>query len=742
MTIRFLITVFLLSFGAKAWGQIPGLPGFGDDGTVAEVISEATEVEPGDYFQVALKLGLQPHFHAYFQNPGSLGTAPLIKWTLPEGFTGGETEFPLPQAITSEVGGQPVVLYGYEGEVVFLYQVSVDEGVAPGTMAEVKGVAEWQVCDDQGCFPESHEFSFQVKVGEATVMNPARVEFFEKARARLAKDGTASWIATAVEEDDVITLTVKVPAGVEVKKPVEFFSLDQQIDSQAEYSVETGKERIVFSLPRNQGTEKLGISAAEVRDTMSGVVTFVNEDGQRVGYEILGSLQTSAVAAAGRGSGLGFLPATAEERAAGAKVYDPEARPERILLTGREEKKETFWSVMPFIFLGGLILNLMPCVFPVLGIKVMGFVEQAGEDRRKVKIHGLTFTLGLLIAMWILASVIMSLKLNWGDQMTNPTFLAGVIILFLLLALNLYGVFEIGTSLTGVGGELQSKKGYSGSFFSGILTTLVATPCSGPFLGSSMAFALSQPPAKAFLIFTVFGLGIAFPYLFLSFFPALIAKLPRPGNWMVSFKQIMAFFVMAAAVFFMGSYQKLVGPDHFNLFLFALLLIGLGAYFYGRWGIFHTPKVSRLVNGFALGGLMIVGGFWWAFSTAKPPKPGLAWKEWYPGIMEVSRPEGRIVWVDYTADWCATCILNKKRVFSDQKVLDRLEELNVLLIKADNTERVPEIATDLKRYGRSGLPTNVVAPADPNAPVILMPEVFGPDDALQALEMARTLKGK
>jgi thiol:disulfide interchange protein DsbD len=254
--------------------------------------------------------------------------------------------------------------------------------------------------------------------------------------------------------------------------------------------------------------------------------------------------------------------------------------------------------------------------------------------------------------MWILAAFIISLKLDWGQQLANPIFLGTMIIVFFLMGLNLYGVFEIGTSMTSVGGELQGKKGYSGSFFSGALTTLVATPCSGPFLGAVMAFALSQDnKVIQFAVFTVFGLGIASPYILLSFFPALIKKLPRPGAWMETFKQVMAFFVFATAVFFMKGYLKLVGDDHFNVFLFALCLIGLGVYMYGRYGNQAITKTKRYVTGFGLAGLMTVGGIAWAYSTAKPPEPGLAWNEWYPGIMEQSRSKKRIIWVDYTADW-------------------------------------------------------------------------------------------
>ena len=407
---------------------------------------------------------------------------------------------------------------------------------------------------------------------------------------------------------------------------------------------------MILSLARNEGNEHLSISAGKVQDSLSGLLVFQTELGEG-SVELTTPLTPDADVSAGGGQLSAFVSATDADRKAGLEVYDVDARPEAVLLGGAKEKKVTFFSSLGLVFVGGLILNLMPCVFPVLGLKVMSFVSQAGEDESKIKVHGMVFGLGLLIAMWVLAAIIISLKLDWGQQLANPYFLATMIIFFFLMGLNLYGVFEVGTSMTSVGGDLQAKKGYSGSFFSGVLTTLVATPCSGPFLGAAMAFALAQPPAKAFVIFTVFGLGIASPYILLSFFPALIKKLPRPGAWMESFKQVMSFFVFATAVFFMKGYMKLVGDSHFNIFLFALLLIGLGAYIYGRWGTVMVPKAKRFMTGYGLAAVLTLGGLTWAYSTSKPPKPGLAWNEWYPGIMELSRPKKRIVWVDYTADW-------------------------------------------------------------------------------------------
>lgn len=646
---RFLTFILLTLMAPLASAQDP----FGDSAflaaeTTATIKPEASQIAPGDYFHVAFTLDLQPKFHAYFKNAGTIGDPPAVEWELPDGFTARELEFPLPKAFTSKSTGVETVGYGYEGKVTFMAEIVVDENLEAGKEFTIKGNFNWQECDET-CILGDKDFSFTIKTGEETVMVEADEEFFEEAGEKLPADSSA-WGFLATEKSNVITLRAIFPEGMELSEPVYFFSADQQIDSQVDQEVEIGDSEILLTLNRNEGNEELFIAAGKVQETLSGLLT-VQTDYGPIGVNVSAPFIPDADVQAG-GVGEKVIRASKEDREAGLELYDIDARPDVVLLGGAKEEEVTFLSSLGLVFLGGLILNLMPCVFPVLGLKIMGFVSQAGEDEDKIKVHGLVFGLGLLITMWILAAFIISLELDWGQQLANPVFLGTMIIVFFLMGLNLYGVFEIGTSMTSVGGELQAKKGYSGSFFSGALTTLVATPCSGPFLGAVMAFALSQDnKAIQFAVFTVFGLGIASPYIVLSFFPALIKKLPRPGAWMETFKQVMAFFVFATAVFFMKGYLKLVGDDHFNVFLFALCLIGLGVYIYGRYGNQAVAQTKRFVTGFGLAGVMTVGGLAWAYSTAKPPEPGLAWNEWYPGIVEQSRAKKRIIWVDYTADW-------------------------------------------------------------------------------------------
>lgn len=349
-----------------------------------------------------------------------------------------------------------------------------------------------------------------------------------------------------------------------------------------------------------------------------------------------------------------------------AKLYNANSKINYVTLGDTGET--TLLTALFGAFVGGFLLNLMPCVFPVLGIKVMGFVQQADSEPRKIRLHGLAFTAGLVASMWVLAGFILALKLvwgqevNWGQQMGNSYFVAAMIVLLFLLGLNMAGVFEIGTSLTRLGGVTQGKKGYSSSFLSGVLTTLIATPCSGPFLGAAMGYTLGQPAGIAMILFTVFALGISLPYLILSMFPSLIHKLPRPGAWMETFKVTMAFLLFATVAWFMQTFGSQTGADGLSWLAMALVVLALAAYFYGHWSQPHLAAKTRYTWGLMLP-LVIAGiGLWMTYDAAAHTNhansslvtnsDGVAWRPWRPGIVEhTTGKKNRVVFVDYTADW-------------------------------------------------------------------------------------------
>ncbi len=434
-----------------------------------------------------------------------------------------------------------------------------------------------------------------------------------------------------------------------------------------------------------------------------------------------------------------------EEIAEMLSLYNPD---EKIYI--RDQKVTTIWTALIGAFIGGMLLNLMPCVFPVLGLKVMGFVEQAGSDPKKIRIHGIVFTLGLVASMWVLASIILILKnvykiqINWGTQMGNPYFVVSIIVLLFLLGLNMAGVFEIGTSLTRVGGSTQGKKGYTSSFLSGVLTTLIATPCSGPFLGVAMAYTFAQPAAIAMFLFTIFALGIAFPYIVLAFFPAMINRMPRPGAWMHTFKVTMAFALFATVAFFMQTFGAQTGTDGLSWLVMALVVLGLAAFFYGTWSPAFVKPVKRFAFGFVLPAAIALLAGWMCYDAAQYRQMAtsvhrdgdLPWQEWNPGKIEyMLKNEPRIIWVDYTASWCPTCINNKYWIFSDPRVLARVKELDVQLVKVDDSLMEDRIRVDLVRTGRVTIPVNLFYPPNyPAEPAILLEAVITTGQALKALD--------
>lgn len=390
----------------------------------------------------------------------------------------------------------------------------------------------------------------------------------------------------------------------------------------------------------------------------------------------------------------------------------------------------SFGVYLLFAFIGGLILNIMPCVFPVLGIKIMSVVQQAGEDRRRVLLHGLAYTFGILLCFWALGGLVISLGKAWGFQLQSPDFVFGLAAFFLVFALNMAGLFEIGASAVGVGADLQAKQGLSGSFFSGLLATVVATPCSAPFLGPALGFAVTLPALQALLMFSCIGLGLASPFLLLSLMPGLVAKLPRPGAWMESFKQGMSFLLFGTVAFLVWVLTGMVEGQPLLFTLLGLVVIALGCWIYGRWSLPHKPtRTRRLAVVLAL--LALAGGLalGWPQVEKGAPGPagsqvenGLTWQAWSPEKVAELRAAGQPVYIDFTAKWCLTCQVNK-RVYKDAGLQKLIAEKKVVLLKADWTNEDPRITEALSALGKAAVPVNVLYLPGQDAPVIL-PELL------------------
>lgn len=380
--------------------------------------------------------------------------------------------------------------------------------------------------------------------------------------------------------------------------------------------------------------------------------------------------------------------------------------------TGGAEEKRSFGFYLFAAFVGGLILNIMPCVFPVLGIKIMSVVRQAGEDKTQVLLHGLAYTAGILLCFMLLGGVVVSLGKSWGFQLQSPGFIYSLAAFFLVFGLNMAGVFEIGASAVGVGAELQARQGLSGSFFTGLLAVVVATPCSAPFLGTALAFAVSLAVGPALLMFAMIGLGLAAPFLLLSLLPGLVAALPRPGAWMESFKQGMSFLLFGTVLYMLWVLTGMVEGLPLLFGFFGLVLVAAACWIYGRWCPPHRKSGVRLTAGIVALALLAAG------LSSGWPRPEHHWEEWSPERVSELRKQGVPVYVDFTAKWCFTCQVNK-RVYKSREIRNQITAKNIALLRADWTNEDPLITDALAALGKAAVPVNVLYVPGREEPVIL-----------------------
>jgi len=423
-----------------------------------------------------------------------------------------------------------------------------------------------------------------------------------------------------------------------------------------------------------------------------------------------------------------LAPATSAAKPATNKALEPATAP-AATPAAPPKIPLTFAELLLYAFLGGLILNIMPCVFPVLGIKVTSVVQQAGEDRRKVVLHGLMYTVGVLLSFWVLGGLAIALNKGWGSQLQSPAFNFFLAAFFLIFALNMAGLFEIGTSAIGVGSGLQSKGGLGGSFFSGLLATVVATPCSAPFLGTALGATLAMPASQSMLIFTLIGLGLASPFLLLSLFPGLISALPRPGAWMESFKQGMSFLLFGTVGFMLYVLTNQIEGLPVLFAILSLVLIALGCWIYGRWALPHksarTQNIARLLTFLA-----IAGGLWFGLPSASAKRShaeetvnlkdpdALHWETWSPEKVAALRAAKQPVYIDFTASWCWTCQVNK-RVYSDTGLRALFKQHKVATLKADWSDENETIRLALEALGKRAVPVNVLYIPGAEEPFIL-----------------------
>ena len=658
----------------------------------ASLVSADASVEAGRPLTVALRLVHEPTWHTYWVNPGT-GLPTTLKWRLPPGWKAGDIEWPAPRLIKDSRGN--IVGNGYEGDVLLPVTLTPPADLAPGTTVDLPVDAEWLMCQDV-CIPGNKKLSLSLPVSAGEPQpDPS---WGTKVRAVVAQLPAAdpAWTLSATRTAAAVTLVVRAGAGAPAIPAggLHFFSVDGTVAyDQPQTAKSDGAGGYLLSLPIDPNGPKDA-------PRLVGVLTSTS------GWRADGSLPGLSVDVA-----FGAAPATAAAASG------------------------SFPGTLVLAFFGGLILNLMPCVFPVLGIKILGFVNQAGADRRKVTLHGIVFTAGVLVSFWVLAGMLAVLRaggsqLGWGFQLQSPAFVFGLAAAMLVFALSMSGVFEFGLSATGFGSQLQSKSGLTGSFLTGVLATVAATPCAAPFLAPALGAALALPTAQSFAIFTVIGIGLSAPYLLLSAFPSAVGILPRPGAWMETFKQAMAFPLYATVAYLAWVLAGQVQETGLLSALFGFVLIAMGVWAYGRW---NAPGASpgRARFGKAACAALLALGVWTGWPVSAAPTD-IAWEKWSPEAVAALRADNRIVYVDFTARWCATCQANKRLVFHSEDVLRTFRDRHIATLRGDWTNKDPQITAELAAYHRAAVPFNLIwLPGHPD-PVIL-PELLTPSIVLEAL---------
>ena len=648
--------------------------------TKATLVSELKTLKTGEPFTIALRLEHPQGWHSYYQNSGGLEEGPSIRWTLPDGFAAGPIQWPAPTVKDGLLGKSFI----YEGSPVFLVQIHPPKKLEPGTTVTLQADATWQICSES-CINETQSFTLAHGVGSKAETDSSQTPLFAQARANLPQK--ISGTPQASSDGGDIMLRVNSDAAA-----ITDFIPDQAF-------IRSACDGGAISRDGNAWTIRLPRAEKNALDQTI-------PQGNEISGIVLGS-----------------------------QALRVDATPIESSASSRAPKSETsFLAILGGMFLGGLILNLMPCVFPVIGLKIMGFVQQAGADRRKVALHGMTFALGVLLSFGVLSGILFAAReaaggsaIGWGYQLQNPWVVLGLMLLMFVLALNLFGVFEIGTGATSIGGSLQSKQGIAGSLFSGVLATLVATPCSAPFLGTAIGTAIALPAVQFFTAFAAMAIGLALPYLVLSIFPNLVKLLPRPGVWMESFKQAMSFPLFATAGYLLWVYAGQIGLENLLSPIIGLTMIAIAAWIQGRWNLPHKSLRCRRFAGISAI-VIAVAGIW----LAQPPKAqDLTWEPWSESRITELLAEQRPVYIDFTAQWCATCQVNKKRAYT-KEVVALMKQKRVAALKADKTNPNPEIEAALRKLGRSAIPVNVfIAPG--KEPVIL-PELLSPEDLLKLLK--------
>jgi thiol:disulfide interchange protein DsbD len=658
--------------------------------TETSLYSEVNDVRSGQKFWVVLEIKLKSGWHTYWKNAGDSGIPPTLTWTLPNGFSASDIHYLAPDR--EKVG--PLMDYAYSNNAYYLVEITPASILRENTTSILALKASWLVCNDI-CIPESGNLSLALPATGKEV--PTRSPYADKIADLVARLPVplAEPLSFFAKDGEVhFTLRNKnIPYDKIVK--AEFFpATEGLIANAAEQKTKIDSDKLSFTVKQAEGT---------LADSASGLISIFAENGARKDFEV--RLQTGA-------------PAADESHAAAN--------------TGTKTHAD-IWGAVLFAFLGGLILNLMPCVFPILSLKALAVAKKADAHPDTVRAQGIAYTVGVIVSFLLLASVLILLRsggqaVGWGYQMQSPVFVASLAVLMFAVGLNLSGYFELPVLFGNVGAETAGKRNLFGSFTTGILAVMVATPCTAPFMAPALGFALTCGAPVVLAIFTSLGFGFASPFLLISIFPRMVSLLPKPGEWMNIFKQFLAFPIYLTVVWLLWVLTREAGADAGSITLVSMVIVTFALWLWHR-----ESSVARFV---AL--VVAIGGL--SFTTAMvhtvPASQAMIHKQAEPFSaqrLDELRKQGKAVLVDATADWCITCKVNEAVALSSPKVMRAFADRQITYMVADWTHGDMDITRFLESFGRSGVPIYVFYPANNGAPVVL-PQILTESIVLEATQ--------
>ena len=672
---------------------------------------------PADGGEVTLGLYIEPdpNWHAYWVNPGDAGLPATVRWHLPDGFSASELQFPVPHLIPF---GE-LITYGFDEPVLLLSEVTVPAGLPIGKSVELWGDARWVVCDDKLCVPERASVSVTLPVGGGGV-HVGLIQRFAAARAKLPE--TVDWSAEFERLDGTVRVAVQTPLAAERIEDPYLFVASRDLVKYDEQAVSFTPSSVVFSLREGAGADRA--------NDFGAVLTFRGDSGaNRAVWLDVGAATPVDEQLAGPIAGAAPAPATP--------------------VLG-EFREISLGGALLFAFIGGVILNLMPCVFPILSMKALSLVKMGHTNLKMAQHSGLLYTAGILVAFALIGGVLVGLReagqvAGWGFQLQSPLVNLGLGLLMLAIGMNLLGVFEVGARVAGVGQSLTAGGERKAAFFTGLLAVLVATPCTAPFMATALGYALVQPAAMALAIFLALGLGLAFPYLLVSLVPSFARAMPRPGPWMTTFRSILAFPMFATAVWLFWILGKQLGVNSMAVGLVAALSFAFALWAYGRAFGNPRPWTWRVMAAAGLLATLLISADIEDYRTA-PAIPDDS-RAGELGQLELERftPErvigyvesGQPLFVYFTADWCVSCKVNERVALASDAVGAAFRERGIKVVVGDWTNEDPVITDWLDRYGRVGVPLYLYFPQGSSLrSAAVLPQILLPGIVIDAIDSA------